>query len=208
LLALAALFLVLALGTHLRVFGTHTLIPLPYELLRLVPPLGLARDPERLAVFASFALLALAALGVTAAADAAARKRAGLGLLVGVSACAWWAAESVHPRPRTVPYAAPVELSSLPAGAVANLPLSTTDGLAMFLQVFHHRPIVTGYVSRATPEQFDHVRALQDLLDADPEAFARELRHLGVATVIVRRDLPAGAAEALQGRFTVVDLRR
>ncbi len=208
LLALAALFLVLALGTHLRVFGTHTLIPLPYDLLRLVPPFGLARDPERLAVFASFALLALAALGVTAAAAAAARRRPGLGLLVSVGACAWWAAEGVHPRPRTGPYAAPAELLSLPAGAVANLPLSTTDGLAMFLQVFHHRPIVTGYVSRATPDQFDHVRALQELLDADPEAFARELRRLGVATVIVRRDLPAGAAEALQGQLTLLDLRR
>jgi hypothetical protein len=178
-------------------------------LLQQVPPFQMARDPQRLAVFAVWPLAILAALGLTALVDAATRRSGPvLGTLTAGVALAWWIAEGYWPQPRPVAYAPPPELSELPAGAVANIPLTIRDGYAMFLQVFHGRPIVTGYVSRISPEQYAHVERLQSLLDGDPAAFAAELRALGVAAVVLEPGTPDSVAETVGGRgLAVVDLR-
>jgi hypothetical protein len=209
LLAVAVVFVVLSLGPSLKVLGSRASVPLPYDALRHVPPFQMARDPQRLAVFAVWALVILAALGLTAGAGAVARRtRPAFGAALAAVALAWWAAEGYWPQPRPVAYAPPPELRGLPPGAVANLPLNLRDGYAMFLQVFHGRPIVTGYVSRASPEQYTHVERLQAVLDDDPAAFAAELRRMGVATVILGPGTPEPVAQALPGHDLVVLDRR
>jgi hypothetical protein len=209
LLAIASVFLVLSLGPTLKLLGSRTSVPLPYGALRHVPPFTMARDPERLAVLAVWALVVLAALGLAACAGAVARRtRPAVGVAVCAVALAWWVAEGYWPQRRPVAYAPPAVLRELPAGAVANLPLDIRDGYAMFLQVFHGRPIVTGYVSRTSPEQFAHVERLQALLDRDPVAFAAELRRIGVATVVLEPGTPDALAQALPGHdLAVLDLR-
>jgi hypothetical protein len=209
LLVIGFVFLGLSLGPTLRVLGTATGVPLPYAALRHLPPFHMAREPERLTVLGVWALFVLAALGLTAAAEAVARStRLIPGGAVAVMAFAWWAAEGYCPQPRSVAYRPPTELGQLPPGAVANLPLGIRDGLAMFLQVFHGRPIVTGYVSRSSPQQFAQVERLQGLLDAGPNEFVAEMRRLGVGTVILQPGTPPPVAEALLGHdLAVLDLR-
>jgi len=209
LLLLAIIYFALSLGPVLRVLGTNTGLPLPYELLRHIPPFQMARAPHRLAAIGIWALVCLAALGLTAVANRLARRvHPVAGAAVSVLALAWWLGEGYRPTERPVVFTPPGELSRLSPGAVANLPLHHTDGLAMFLQVFHGRPIVTGYVSRASERQLAHVRRLQRLLDSDPRAFARELRNLGVETLILGPGTPRATAELLadSGLFTL-DLR-
>jgi hypothetical protein len=209
LLALAAVFFLLSLGPHLKVLGVNTGIPLPYAALMRIPPFHMARDPQRLAVFGIWGLICLAALGLTALAGSATRR---LGPVAGgavvVLALGWWAAEGYRPGPKPVAFTPPADLRRLPPGAVVNVPLSITDGLAMFLQVFHGRPIVTGYVSRASQSQFDHVSRLQALLERDARLFAAEMRRLGVETVVLEPGTPDDVAASLQGSgLRVVDLR-
>jgi hypothetical protein len=209
LLGTALVFVVLSLGPTLKAFGSRTTVSLPYALLQHMPPFQMARDPQRLAVFAVWPLAILAAVGLTGLVESiASRARPGLGTVVGVAALVWWIAEGYWPQPRPVPYAPPPALADLPAGAVANVPLTIRDGYAMFLQVFHGRPIVTGYVSRPSPEQYARVEGLQKLLDADPAVFAAELQALGVGTVVLEPGAPDGLGETIAGYgLTVVDLR-
>lgn len=209
LLALAAAFFILSLGPVLKVLGTNTGVPLPYAVLSRAPPFDMARDPQRLAAFGIWAALCLAALGLTGVSQALARRRGPeAGLVVGAVALAWWAAEGYCPGLRPVVFTPPVQLRSLPPGAVANLPLTITDGLAMFLQVFHGRPILTGYVSRASPRQFAHVSRLQELMETDPRAFAAAMRSLGVGTLILQPGTPDSITAVLLGSgIRVLDLR-
>jgi hypothetical protein len=209
LLAVAAVFLVLSLGPVLRVLGTNTGVPLPYALLARVPPFTMARAPARLAAFAVWALVCLAALGLTAL-RARASRRFGrtAGLAVAGLAMAVWMVEGHAAGEPPVRVTPPPGLASLPPGAVVDLPLSVNDGMAMFLQIYHGRPIVTGYVSRETREQYEHVAQLQALLDADPVRFAGEVRRFGVRTAILHPGASDAEAEVLAASgLHVVDLR-
>jgi hypothetical protein len=99
-------------------------------------------------------------------------------------------------------------LSRLAPGAATNFPLSANDGLAMFLQIFHGRPIITGYVSRPSEDQWDHVVSLEKLRATDPRAFVRKLRDLGVRTAILGPGTPPATARLLAShQFFIVDLR-
>jgi hypothetical protein len=209
LLALAAVFFVLSLGPSLKVLGTSTGIPLPYAALMHVPPFTMARDPQRLAVLGVWALVCLAALGLTALAGSLARRLGpAAGHAAALLALGWWAAEGYSPGHRPVAFSPPAEFARMPPGGVVNVPLTIGDGLAMFLQVFHGRPIVTGYVSRVSARQFDHVSRLQGILDRDAVLFAREMRALGVRTVVLQPGTPDELAASLQGTgLSVIDLR-
>jgi hypothetical protein len=91
---------------------------------------------------------------------------------------------------------------------VVNIPLSVFDGRAVFLQTFHGHPIATGFVSRRTPAQLAHVRALDLLLSEDPSAFLRQLDRIGVRNIVLGPGTPPDVASALaDGTVNVVDLR-
>jgi len=205
----ALLFLALSLGPTLLAGPVSTGWPMPYALLMKVPPFDMGRTPVRCVLLAVFALVFPAAAGLAWARDAvraaagAGAARAAVGLFL-----AWTVAEVYSPAEAAPVYTPPAALGRLVPGPVINVPISVFDGRAVFLQTFHGHPIATGFVSRRTPAQLAHVRALDTLLNDDPAAFARELDRLGVPNVILAPGTPSEVAESLlHTTLNVVDLR-
>lgn len=207
--ALAAFFAVLSLGPTLKAGGLNTGWPMPYALLMKVPPFDMGRTPVRCVLLTVFGLTFPAAAGLAWLADRArARWGAAAGRSVVLALLAWTAAEVYSPGPVTRTYTVPAALGRLVPGPAVNVPISVFDGRAVFLQTFHGHPIATGFVSRRTPAQLAHVRALDRLLNEDPAAFLGALDRIGVRNVILAPGTPPGTADALfAGPINVVDLR-
>jgi hypothetical protein len=78
----------------------------------------------------------------------------------------------------------------------------------MLLQVFHGRPIATGYVSRLTAPQSEHVGRLDALIRQSPRQIADGLDALGIGSVVVSQGVSEEEVAALRSTgLTVVDLR-
>jgi hypothetical protein len=207
--AVALFFLLLSLGPVLKAGGVNTGWPMPYALLMKVPPFDMGRTPVRCVLLAVFALAFPAAVGLGWVREAV-RARGGIvaSRAVALFFLAWTVAEVYSPAPPARTYSRPAALDRLVPGPVVNVPISVFDGRAVFLQTFHGQPIATGFVSRRTPAQLAHVRALDLLLSEDPAAFLRELDRIGVRNVILAPGTPPDVAEALfAGPLNVVDLR-
>jgi hypothetical protein len=210
LVSLAALFLVLSLGPELKILGTNTRIVLPYRALMLVPPFTLARASARLAAIGLWPLVCLQAIGLTRACDLLARRASPIaGTALALVTLGWGLAEAPAGGPAPSPFPVPDELLHLPPGAVLNVPVSSQDSLAMFLQIFHGRPIATGHLSRRSKAQGDHVGRLDVLTWGDPQVFAGEMLRMGIGNVVVTRGAPEEVVARLRSTpLHVVDLRR
>ncbi len=206
---LAAVFLTLSLGPELKVFGTNTRVPLPYRALMEVPPFEMARAPARLAGIGLWGLISAMALGLTAAfryVEGQAGRAAAMAL--GLAVIGWCVAENHGPSPAVDAFAVPPELTALGRGAVLNLPLSPRDSFAMLLQTVHGRPIATGYVSRLSRAQAEHVAAIDALLHGDAPGLGAGLQRLGIGNVIAARGTTDADLDRLrQAGLRVVDLR-
>jgi len=209
LLALSATFFVLSLGPELKVFRTNTRLVLPYRALMLVPPFDLARAPARLAALGLWPLVCLQAVGLSHVSAALSRRSRGAGAVLAFASLAWSVAEGRAGGPAPAPFQPPPELFRLPPGAVLNLPVSDRDSFAMFLQVFHGRPIATGHLSRRSLEQIRHVGRLDELLRGeDLHELAGELQRLGIGSAVLARGTPNDVVERLRhAPLQVVDLR-
>lgn len=206
---LAAVFLSLSLGPELKVFGTNTRLPLPYRALMEVPPFEMARAPARLAAIGLWGLVVAMAMGLTTAARYAER-RAGraAAMALGLAVIAWCVAENHGPSPPVDTFVVPSGLNDLGPGAVLNLPLSPRDSFAMLLQTLHGRPIATGYVSRLSRAQADHVAGIDALLRGDAHGLGAGLQRLGIGSVIAARGTADADLDRLhQAGLHVVDLR-
>jgi hypothetical protein len=210
LVTLAATFLVLSLGPELKIFGANTRLELPYRALMLVPPFTLARAPARLAAIGLWPLVCLQAIGLSRACGALARRASPIAATaLALATLAWSVAEAPAGGPAPSPFPVPEELLHLPPGAVLNVPVSSQDSLAMFLQIFHGRPIVTGHLSRRSTAQGDHVGRVDELLRGDPQVFAGEMMRMGIGNVIVTRGAPEEVVARVRGTpLHVTDLRR
>jgi hypothetical protein len=208
-LAVGALFLLLSLGPELHVGGGRVGVPLPYEWLMRVPPFNMARTPVRLI---AVCLWCLACVGGQALTGLQGRLRsAGRRYLAGgltLALLGWSIAEGYRAGPAVAALELPPALSNLSPGPVINVPISFMDGHAMFLQVFHGRPIVTGYLARRTPAQVELVRSWDALLERGVGTFIDELARQGIRTVIVGPGTNREWLGALRGAgLTVVDAR-
>jgi len=208
--AVGLVFFLLSLGPTLKVFRTDTGFPLPYSLLMKVPPFDLGRTPVRFVMMGIFFFTIVAGAGITCA-EAAVVERWGrrwaTGLLLVV--LAWTVAESYWPFPRQPPFSPPAELALISEGPVLNLPASRFDGYAALLQVFHHQPIATGYISRFSAQQISHVDNLADLADQDSDEACAGLVKLGIRNIILD-PVPLSEApyELSHCPLKVIDLRR
>jgi hypothetical protein len=205
----AAVFLVLSLGPVLKVGGTNTDWPMPYALLMKVPPFEMGRTPVRCVLFAVFCVAILASLGLADVLKAT-RRRVGAVAATCFAALviAWSTAEVYLPGPSPTPYAVPAALEAIEPGPVLNLPLSVFDGYAVFLQTLHHQPIGTGFVSRRTPEQVEHVKRLDQLLERDVPSFVAVALGMGFRTIVLGPGVPEAQASALAAQaIRVIDLR-
>ncbi len=205
--AVCGSFLVLSLGPVLQA-GID--LPLPYAALRMIPPFNMLRTPTRLVVPALWVTWILAALGLSAMQsrlEARGRPRTAT-LLAGV-VLLWVAAESFRSGPPLCTFRPPAALAELAPGPVVNLPLGVMDGRAMLLQTLHHRPILSGYVSRRSPAQVAQVQRLSESLQRGAPRFAQALEAAGTSNVIIEPGVPTWQVRRLRkvGRLTVIDLR-
>lgn len=199
----ALAFLILSLGPSLKVFGSDLGVPLPYSFLMSVPPFSMGRTPVRCVLFALFFLTVPAVRFLSRVEAGGRRGRAIVAAAVLLAGMEMWS-----PRPLAAPFESPLDLRRLVPGYVCNIPLTTLDGFAVLLQTQHRRPMVTGLVSRRSQAVADHVNGLGDLLDHQPEAFARKLLSWGVTNVILEPGAPDGLEKVLPLLgLNVIDLR-
>jgi hypothetical protein len=155
----AVVFFLWALGPHMMVFGENTGVILPQAVIRYVPILNNARIPGRaivlvylpLGVFAAMAVARLSHTGRIGAIGIAA-------ILIGISVDYLPAPVPLlrldHPKLYD-------EIRKRPEqGAVCELPLGLRDGfgergrldgMALYYQTIHQRPLVGGFVARLAP---------------------------------------------------------
>ncbi len=165
--AVAAVFLIWALGPHLMVFGRNTGMILPQTLLRYVPVVANARMPGRAVVVVALALALLAAVGLR---DWQTRVRRPAVLLV-VVVCAVMLDYLPAPFALTTldhPAIYDVLRDRPESGAVCELPLGLADGFGqvgrfddrtLFYQTIYERPMTGGFVARLAPSVLEAYRA-------------------------------------------------
>ena len=171
-----ALMAVLALGPFVHVGGFNTHIPTPWALLRYVPVIGAARMPTRLTVLVMLGVSVLLALAVREFRRRSSRP------WVAPAVVTMLLVLELMPAPRPVFSAhVPAFLKTIAADPrpvrVLYLPFGLRDGLsstgdftayAQFLQTFHEKPLVGGYISRLPShrvERFRQYRFFRLLID-------------------------------------------
>jgi hypothetical protein len=212
---MSALFLLLSLGATLKIFDRETNIPMPYALLMNVPPFNSGRTPVRFIVMGLFFLMIVAAFGMRWL-QTAVEKRKGIRWSYAAIALVfiWTTAEVYQPIAKQRVFAPPGQLEKMAPGPVFELPLLAYDGYSSLLQVFHHQPVVTGYLARLSPEQLEHALEMKLLTNRGPR-FCEEIRKRGFRNIIITPNEymepydPAGVTqlELEKCSLPVIDLR-
>jgi hypothetical protein len=166
----ATAFFVLALGPHLLVFSTNTKVSLPFSWLSGLPIMRQNRTPVRFVSAAMFFWMTVAFAGlrrIRAVALGRSRQRLAQAMLV---VCGVWIVGENYGHSEIVlcPEAALDSLGlnlrtkmDLAPGAVLNLPLSFADfGFHSAMQMFHGRPIATGYLARYSARQLEDLSTI------------------------------------------------
>ena len=201
--ALALGFLILSLGPSLKVFGSDLGVAMPYSFLMSVPPFSMGRTPVRCVLFALFFMTIPAARFLSQVERKSARGAIAVVVAAGLAGLEVWS-----PRPFAKSFVSPLNLAQLVPGYVCNIPLTTLDGFAVLLQTQHRRKIVTGLVSRRSSAVAAHINRLGELLDHQPDVFARTLLSWGVTNVILEPGAPDGLEKSLPLLgLNVIDLR-
>jgi hypothetical protein len=155
-LAIAASFLVLSLGSELKVRGNPTGLPLPAALLAHVPIVRLARAPGRQMVVAMMGVAVLAAAGW----DRIARRKWRATLLAAIALEYWAGLPLLATRVPDVYHRLAREPGSF---AVVDVPVGARDGrrvmgrpnsLELLAQSVHHKPIIGGMASRLSADRW------------------------------------------------------
>jgi hypothetical protein len=155
-LAIAASFLVLSLGSELKVRGNPTGLPLPAALLAHVPVVRLARAPGRHMVVAMLGVAVLAAAGW----DRIRRRTWRAALAASVALEYWASVPLIATRVPDVYHRLAPEPGSF---AVIDVPVGARDGrrvmgrpssLELLAQSVHHKPIIGGMASRLPADRW------------------------------------------------------
>jgi hypothetical protein len=192
-IVVGVVFLVWSLGSHLRVFGINTGMPLPQVFFHYLPIVANARMPGRAIVLV---YLALAVLGALALAQRGLWRNPRL----------YFAAATALLITDFLPAPFPLVALDRPAiyqtlrgrseqGALCELPFGIRDGSGerglfddriLFYQTIHERPLVGGFLARLPP-------SLIDVYERDPllAAFLR----------LSARSLPLDGGDALPDRL-------
>lgn len=187
------LFLVLALGPSLRVWGRPVSLPLPHLWLEVVvPPLRLSSSPVRMIVLCVLSASVVVAAALQQLWRAGGRGRALAAVLVGI------AVFETLPRPlpltRVDVPAYARALAAVP-GPGAVLDTFTLPNLAAYLQTIHRRPLVFGRVSRVPASVARKDAELQVLVEQGE--YSRLFSEYGVRFVVVAVDQPVPGARLL-----------
>jgi hypothetical protein len=222
-LAFTAVFGLLSLGPFVRVAGLDTHVPTAWALLRYVPVIEWARTPAR---FTAVALLGAAVLASLAVAALGRRWPGSQGRVAAVAGVLL--AFELLPSPRPIYDASqpfiyatvsadprPVRLLEIPFGIRDGASSAgNASAASQFLQVYHGKPLIGGYLSRVSPSQVERARqhpVLSVLLDlsegqtVSPERIERAraeapafLDRASVAWVVMDRTrTPEGTAQVV-----------
>jgi hypothetical protein len=181
--ALALTGLALSFGPELRIFDVP--VPMPFDALRLVPPVDMMRDPSR------FAFLLQLGLGVLAAAGMARLERRRGGVAIAALAIALQTAEAwprgLGARILPIPPPPPVAtfLATAEPGPVLELPWDhkhRSAGLYLYWSTAHWLPLVNGHGTFEPPGAF----GLGVISETFPsEQSAQTIRGRGVRYVVL-----------------------
>ncbi len=212
-LILALIFLGLSLGPTLKIFGLDTHLPLPYALLASIPPFNVGRTPVRFVAMAFFFWMIVAAYGLQSFQGVMSRYGRMAALLAMLIIFCWITAEVYVPVKPQLPYVIPAQLNQLTPGPVINLPLRRHDSWALLLQMFHHQPIATGYVSRNSKKQDAHFETLRVLYaEALATGSCQKFIELGYRNIVIGMGVPddivLGLTQSTQCPLNLVDLRQ
>ncbi len=182
----AGVSFLLSLGPTLKVAHWETGLRLPYSLLMRVTPFDIGRTPVRFVVVGMFFLMILAASGLSHLETAirASKFRRWPTIIMGLL-FAWTAAEVFSPTPRQPSFTPPTGIQRINSGPVLNLPAYSYDGYAALLQVFHHQPIATGYLSRTTSARVVQLANLKLIVSKGGPAFCETVAHMGFRNLVI-----------------------
>jgi hypothetical protein len=169
-LVVALTGLLLALGPELLVGPIHTGIPLPYQLLLLLPGMDVAQRPGHFVVLTCLALVPLAGLGLSHLATRYGRPA----IAIAIAAAAIELAPPAWPLQRFTVDLVYTQLAATP-GALLVLPVEIDRSDVLRDQIVHGRPLVGGYLARTPPYPFaDLTPGIRQLwrLSPDQETFA------------------------------------
>ena len=182
-LALAATGFLLSFGPELRVLDSA--VPMPFDLLRLVPPVDMMRDPSR------FAFLFQLGLGVLAAGGIARLARSRGGVAVAALAIVLQGAEA-WPRglDQTIVAVAPPPpaarlLARSEPGAVLELPWDhkhKSSGRYLYWSTAHWLPMINGHGTFQPPAAFG-LGVIAETFPSEPAA--QTIRGRGVRYVVL-----------------------
>jgi hypothetical protein len=198
-------FLVLSLGSTLRVGGVETEVSLPYALLARLPVLGMLRMSNRFFVVVQlvFAVLCAAAWKDLASRLPTPRLRKGCG----VAWAALVALELTGAPFRTFADGCSPYLSRLAESpseqTLIELPVyrasSFLNGRYDFCQTFHEKKIPQGYVTAlavprsAMRESLSWVRAYRALTLGSPQPLLERVQQTGIDLVVLNKRVPQRA---------------
>ncbi len=192
-LAVGLIFLVLSLGPIVQYQGypitrnnLWVYVPLPYALAeQMLPPLKLSGVPARMALVPVMSVSLLAAFGIQTLLE---HKKYGLiCLLLGFA--------FVESVPRAIaplnakPPESVLQLAALPAGGL--LDVAHDQAQALYYQVFHHKPLTTGYLSRislANSKKLGSLMHAQEMHNLWLLCATHQVRYLWVAEAIPGRE--------------------
>jgi hypothetical protein len=164
-----ALMALLALGPFVHIAGMNTHIPTPWALVRYIPVLGAARMPTRLSILVMLGASVMLAMAVRAFRQHSARPWVPPAVVTMLLLVELIPSPHVTFSARTPEFLETIAADPRPV-RVLHLPFGLRDGLssagdfsayAQFLQTFHEKPLVGGYISRLPSHRVDRYRRLR-----------------------------------------------
>jgi hypothetical protein len=211
--AFTATMTLLALGPFVHIAGWNTYVPTPWALLRYLPVIGAARMPTRLTVLVMLGVSVLLAFALRTLRERSRRPWVPT-MVVGALLLV-----ELMPAPRTIHNArVPAFYTAIAADPrdvrVLHLPFGLRDGLsstgdfsayAQFLQTFHEKPLLGGYLSRlpgGRVTRYRRIRLFRVLFDLS------EGRPVSPDRMETAIEWAHTEASSLQIGFVVVDISR
>jgi hypothetical protein len=227
--AFTSVMAVLALGPFVHVGGMNTYIPTPWVILRYLPVIGAARIPTRLSVLVILGTAVLLAFAVRALRARASRPWVPPVLVGGLLLVELMPAPREIHHVRVAGFYKQIAADPRPV-RVLHLPFGLRDGLsstgdyspsAQFLQTFHGKPLVGGYLSRlpaggvSSYRRIRLFRLLFDLSERRPVDSVRmesaieeaHLRRLGLQIGYVVVDTTRASPQLVEFAKSALDLQ-
>jgi len=220
-LLVGAVFLVLSLGSVLKVAGSDTGIPMPHRYLRTLPGFSMLRKPDRAFIMIQFVIALLCAFSWQHLSGLLKSPRRRLACWIAITCVVMVEMTGIPFRQFT--YDCPAYLAGLGTSpgnestskiqSIVHLPAdpgSGIEGRYNFFQTFHHRKIAQGYVTSFAIKGWARVRsrllekAYDSLLRGNPDPLSAEVEERDLDLVVLHKIVSAPRAPFIDPDKTIV----